>query len=100
MLLMAKVGRLVWKMAEGNLVRVQLPLSLRDELVPLILPDERLLFVLKTDHVHDCTLLDSALREGFKNPRHGNFPLGGFPPPPRPRGLHGRDFPKKLADIS
>ena len=22
-----------------------------------------------------------SLREGFKNPRHGNFPLGGYPPP-------------------
>ena len=20
------------------------------------------------------------IREGFKNPRHGNFPLGGYPP--------------------
>ena len=26
-----------------------------------------------------------VLREGFKNPRHGNFPLGGYPPP-----LHGQ----------
>ena len=24
------------------------------------------------------------VREGFKNPRPGNFPLGGFPPPPGP----------------
>ena len=26
-----------------------------------------------------------VIREGVKNPRHGNFPLGGYPPP-----LHGR----------
>ena len=25
-----------------------------------------------------------AHREGFKNPRHGNFPLRGYPPPPGP----------------
>ena len=24
----------------------------------------------------------SPLKEGFKNPRHGNFPLGGYPPAP------------------
>ena len=35
------------------------------------------------------------IREGFKNPRHGNFPLGGCP-----RGLHGRDFPEKLGTRS
>ena len=23
----------------------------------------------------------SQVREGFKNPRHGNFPLGGYPAP-------------------
>ena len=40
-----------------------------------------------------------GVREGFKNPRHGNFPLGGYPPP-RPRGLHGRDFSEKLAEKS
>ena len=40
-----------------------------------------------------------CVREGFKNPRHGNFPLGGYPPPP-PRGLHGREFSEKLAEKS
>ena len=35
-----------------------------------------------------------TVREGFKKPRHGNFPLGGTPP----RGLHGRDFSEKLAE--
>ena len=28
--------------------------------------------------------LEDAIREGFKNPRHGNFPLGGGVPPPGP----------------
>ena len=26
-------------------------------------------------------LTKTGVREGFKNPRHGNFPLGGYPPP-------------------
>ena len=26
----------------------------------------------------DCPI--GIIREGFKNPRHGNFPLGGYPP--------------------
>ena len=26
-----------------------------------------------------------CVRSGVKNPRHGNFPLGGFPPPGPPR---------------
>merc|ERR1711894_723611 len=26
----------------------------------------------------------ALVREGVKNPRHGTFPLGGYPPPPGP----------------
>ena len=29
---------------------------------------------------HFQVLCDDFIREGFKNPRHGNFPLGGYPP--------------------
>ena len=32
------------------------------------------------------------VRGEFNNPRHGNFPLKGYP---NPRGLHGQDFPEK-----
>ena len=35
-----------------------------------------------------------VLREGFKNPRHGNFPLGGYPPPPPPGPPRTRFFRK------
>ena len=41
--------------------------------------------------------LTMMIRGGFKNPRHGNFPLEGYPPP---RGLHGREFSEKLAEKS
>ena len=27
------------------------------------------------------TMAHYCIREGFKNPRHGNFPLLGYPPP-------------------
>ena len=33
------------------------------------------------------------VREGFKNPRHGNFPLGGYPPP-APGASTDEIFPK------
>ena len=38
------------------------------------------------------------VREGFNDPSHGNFLLGGSPL--RLRGHHGQDFPEKLAEIS
>ena len=48
--------------------------------------------------VADFTLIMMMmLRSGFKNPRHGNFPVEGYPPP---RGLHGREFSEKLAEKS
>ena len=53
------------------------------------------------DDLGACTVQAGVayIREGFKNPRPGNFPLGGYPPPPPPRGLHGRDFSEKLTEI-
>ena len=35
-------------------------------------------------------ILAYVIREGFKNPRHGNFPLGGYPP----RAFTDKIFPK------
>ena len=43
-----------------------------------------------------CLLIN--LGKGSKTPGTETFRWGGTPP--RPRGLHGRDFPEKLAEIS
>ena len=45
---------------------------------------------------HPCNLL----RSGVKNPRHGNFPLGGVPPPPPRTRIFRKVSGKKLTETA
>ena len=38
-------------------------------------------FVTRTSEDVQVNYCTHFIREGFKNPRHGNFPLGGYPAP-------------------
>ena len=49
------------------------------------------LLLIQTVGQHNCW----CLREVFKNPSNGNFPLRGYPPP-----LSGLQLAEKLAEIS